>query len=65
MAFLKLRVFELFGSAAGAVGGWMYFLSASCTSGGCFFLSHPAITIVYGSMLGWLAGSIVKDFIKR
>jgi hypothetical protein len=62
---------ELFGkhklviifSAAGAIGGYLYWKFVGCQSGTCPIKSVWYLTTFWGLLVGYLTGSILKDFL--
>lgn len=56
---MKYRV-PAIASAAGAVGGYLYYRLVGCSSGSCLISSTPLISVPYGALLGYLAAGIFK-----
>ncbi|HBL78230.1 MAG: hypothetical protein A2W90_16785 [Bacteroidetes bacterium GWF2_42_66] len=50
---------------AGAIGGFLYWRFVGCTSGTCLIKSVWYYTVLWGAALGYLAGDIILDFIKK
>lgn len=44
----------------GAVGGYLYYRFVGCASGTCAITSNPAISTVYGGILGGLLGTVMR-----
>jgi len=45
-------------AAAGALGGFLYYLYVGCASGVCPITSSPVLSTGYGAAIGWLLGMI-------
>lgn len=60
MKLLKKYWMYILGVALGALGGYLYWKNVGCLSGTCPLTSSPYITILYGSLLGGLVGSMFK-----
>ncbi len=52
-------------SLTGAMGGFLYWYFIGCTSGTCPIKSVWYYTVLWGAVLGYLAGDIILDFIKK
>ncbi len=52
-------------ATVGAVGGYLYWKFAGCTSGTCPIKSVWYYTVLWGAALGYLIGDIILDFIKK
>ena len=57
ITFLKNSAGSVLGLVAGGVGGYIYFMNVGCESGACEITSNPYLTIIWGSLLGYLIGS--------
>ncbi len=60
----RFRLILIFG-AAGALGGFLYWKFVGCQSGTCPIKSVWYWSILYGALIGMLAGSIVRDLIIK
>ncbi|MDX9882487.1 MAG: DUF6132 family protein [Prolixibacteraceae bacterium] len=49
----------------GAAGGFLYWKFIGCTSGTCPIQSVWYYTVLWGAAIGYLAGDIIIDFIKK
>ena len=58
--FLKKHQLKLIGITVGAVAGYLYYYFVGCTSGTCPITSSPYISIIYGSILGYLLFDMFK-----
>ncbi|MBN2213340.1 MAG: hypothetical protein JW723_03770 [Bacteroidales bacterium] len=50
---------------AGAVGGYLYWYHTGCKSGTCPITSHWYSASLYGVMLGYLSGDLLKGLFKK
>jgi hypothetical protein len=50
-------------TVTGAIGGFLYWKFVGCQSGNCPIKSVWYISTVWGMLVGYLAGSILKDFL--
>lgn len=48
------------GIAIGLLGGYWYYSSIGCTSGGCAITSKPLNSTLYGGLIGGLIGSLFE-----
>ncbi len=51
---------NLAGLVIGAIGGYVYYKTVGCTSGGCAITSNPYMSILWGAALGYLFADIFK-----
>jgi H+/Cl- antiporter ClcA len=49
----------------GAVGGYLYYRFVGCASGACAITSNPAVSTIYGGVLGLLIGYIITPGKKK
>jgi hypothetical protein len=61
--FKKYRLSVLF-AVLGGIIGYIYWFYRSCENG-CPIKSVWWMMVLYGSLLGWLAGESVKDFLVK
>lgn len=52
--FLKKHILKISGIITGGVAGYLYYFYIGCSSGTCPISSNPYISIVYGSVMGYL-----------
>ena len=52
-------------SAVGALGGFLYYKFIGCSSGTCPIKSVWYLMTLYGLLLGWVTGGVVKDIILK
>jgi len=63
--FLKKYFPEIIGAIIGAAGGFFYWKYVGCVSGTCAIKSNWYLMIPWAAVLGFLAGSVVGDIIRR
>lgn len=63
--FLKKNLLLIFITAAGALGGFLYWRFVGCASGSCPIKSVWYMSTLYGALLGFLTGSIANDLILK
>lgn len=56
---------KLIGPLLGAIGGFFYWKYVGCQSGTCPIKSVWYLTVLWGAVLGYFAGDIVIDLIKK
>ena len=56
---------EIIGTVAGAAGGFLYWKYVGCVSGTCTIKSNWYLMVPWGAVLGYLAGSVAGDFIRK
>jgi len=60
-AFLtRNRIKNIIGLLIGALGGYLYYYFIGCTSGSCAITSNPYMSILWGSLLGYLLFDMFK-----
>lgn len=64
-SFLKRYLPEIAGAVAGATGGFLYWKYVGCLSGTCAIKSNWYLMVPWGAVLGFLAGSVVGDLIRK
>ncbi len=64
-SFLKKYLPEIAGAFAGAVGGFLYWKYVGCLSGTCAIKSNWYLMIPWAAVLGFLAGSVAGDIIRK
>jgi xanthine/uracil permease len=57
---IKKHLVKIIGVTLGAIGGYLYYHFVGCTSGTCPISSNPYISILYGSVLGYLLSDMFK-----
>ncbi|MFO7369558.1 MAG: hypothetical protein R6X09_04730 [Bacteroidales bacterium] len=50
---------------AGGLSGYFYWKFVGCHSGSCPITSHWYTSAFAGSLFGYLAGSIIADYVKK
>ncbi|HUX55872.1 MAG TPA: hypothetical protein VMV77_02785 [Bacteroidales bacterium] len=63
--FIRKHLFIIIFSVAGAIGGFLYWKFVGCLSGTCIIKSVWYLSTIWGLALGYLAGSIILDLIKK
>lgn len=63
--FLKKYSPEITGTVLGAVGGFLYWKYVGCISGTCTIKSNWYLMVPWAAVLGYLAGSVVGDLIRK
>ncbi len=63
--FIKKYLPEIVGFIAGAVGGFIYWKFVGCQSGTCAIKSNWYLMVPWGAVLGYLAGSVAGDIIRK
>lgn len=58
--FIKKHVLKIVGIILGAVFGYLYYHFVGCAGGTCPITSNPYITVIYGSVLGYLVFDMFK-----
>ena len=56
---------EIIGTVAGAAGGFLYWKYVGCVSGTCTIKSNWYLMIPWAAVLGYLAGSVAGDLIRK
>ncbi|HNX83335.1 MAG: hypothetical protein KBB24_03455 [Bacteroidales bacterium] len=56
---------EIIGTVAGAAGGFLYWKYVGCVSGTCSIKSNWYLMIPWAAVLGYLAGSVAGDLIRK
>ena len=54
---MKHSVGSIIGFTTGGIGGFIYYKTVGCSTGACAITSNPYLTIIWGSLLGYLIGS--------
>jgi hypothetical protein len=62
---IKGSVPELIGIVIGAAGGFIYYKTVGCSTGSCPITSNPWLSIIWGTVLGYLFGSMFNKKIKK
>ncbi len=63
--FFKRYLPEIAGTLAGLVGGFIYWKYVGCVSGTCAIKSNWYLMVPWGGVLGYLAGSVAGDIIRK
>jgi hypothetical protein len=56
---------EIIGTLLGAAGGFIYWKYVGCLTGTCAIKSNWYLMIPWAAVLGFLAGSVAGDFIRK
>ena len=62
---LKKYLPEIIGTIAGAAGGFLYWKYVGCVSGTCSIKSNWYLMVPWAAVLGYLAGSVAGDIIRK
>jgi len=63
--FFKKYLPEIAGTLVGAAGGFFYWKYIGCVSGTCTIKSNWYLMIPWAAVLGFLAGSVAGDIIRK
>jgi len=63
--FIKRERFAIFFTAAGALGGFLYWSFVGCNSGTCSIQSVWYWSTLWGAVAGYLAGDFIGGMIKK
>ena len=63
--WIKHSVGSIIGFITGGIGGFIYYKTVGCSSGACAITSNPYLTIIWGSLLGYLIGSTLNKTNKN
>jgi hypothetical protein len=63
--FIGKHHFVIIFSAAGAVGGFLYWRFVGCQTGTCPIKSVWYLTTLWGLAFGYLSGGIIKDLLIK
>jgi hypothetical protein len=58
---IKRSIPEMIGMVVGGFGGYFYFIFVGCSGGSCPITSNPWMTILGGSITGYLLGSFFNS----
>jgi len=64
-AYLKKHLITIVFSAAGAIGGYIYWKYVGCLSGTCIIKSVWYLSTLYGFGLGMITGNLLEDLIMN
>ncbi len=61
-----LKIFTLasiIGTVLGAIGGYIYYRKVGCSTGSCMISSNPYLSVLWGTVMGYLLGDMfsVRD----
>ncbi len=60
---IKKNLLVLIFSAAGTLGGFLYWKFIGCLTGTCLIKSTWYLSTLYGTGIGWILGSLVNDLV--
>ena len=63
--FIKNHLVTIIFSAAGALGGFLYWKYVGCLSGTCIIKSVWYLSTLYGMVFGGLIGNLVEDLVRK
>jgi len=64
-AFFKKYLPEIIGTLLGVLGGYIYWKYVGCVSGTCTIKSSWYLMVPWAAVLGYLAGSVAGDIIRK
>jgi hypothetical protein len=64
-SFLQKFLPEITGALLGALGGFIYWKYVGCVSGTCTIKSNWYLMIPWGTVVGFLLGSVAGDIIRK
>lgn len=50
----KRMIYTIMGAIGGGVAGYLYYRIIGCNSGACPITSNPYISVIWGSLMGYL-----------
>lgn len=56
--FRYISLINLIGILVGGVGGYIYYATVVCQTGGCPLTSNPYLTVAWGALLGYLVSDL-------
>jgi hypothetical protein len=65
IVFFKKYLPEITGTVLGAAGGFLYWKYVGCLSGTCAIKSNWYMMVPWGMVLGYLAGSMAGDWLRK
>ncbi len=60
-----LWIYRILFVIAGGIAGYIYWLKVGCSSGTCPITSQWHNTTLYGGVMGYLVGDLVKDMLNK
>lgn len=64
-SFVKENLFEIILTVAGALAGFLYWKFIGCLTGTCLIKSVWYYSTLYGMLLGYLAGDIIRSIYEK
>lgn len=64
-AIFKKYMPEFIGTLLGVLGGYIYWKYVGCVSGTCTIKSNWYLMVPWAAVLGYLAGSVAGDIIRK
>ncbi|MFO7867813.1 MAG: DUF6132 family protein [Bacteroidales bacterium] len=65
MVFIKKFIFEIIFSILGFIGGYAYWFYIGCSTGQCPITSQWYTSALYGVLMGFVLGQIVRDKVQK
>jgi len=63
--FIRKHLVTIIFSAAGALGGFLYWKYIGCLSGTCIIKSVWYLSTIYGMVFGGLIGNLAEDLVRK
>jgi hypothetical protein len=63
--FIRKHLLVIIFSAAGILGGFLYWKFVGCTSGTCMIKSVWYWSTLYGLLLGYVTGGLIEEIIIK
>ena len=58
--FIKKHKWKILFTVIGAVGGFLYYIKVGCATGSCPLQSNPYLATLWGAVIGYLVGDMIK-----
>ena len=63
--YIKKHLLIVIFMTAGAIGGFIYWKFVGCLSGTCVIKSVWYLSTIYGTALGFVAGSLIEELVVK
>lgn len=63
--FIRNKRLQLIFTILGATGGFLYWKYVGCLSGTCPIQSVWYLTVMWGTIMGYLVGDLIFDILKK